>query len=636
MARIRTERAIAEDAAADELRAAGEAETADAEAFRAAREGRAFSPAPGAMSVDPGLMSPAPVAAPMPAPGGPVNLWDAIAPPAAPDPAAEAERALWERAAAIPALGSGSIDLPGAPLTSSGAGGHVAPGFPAPGAGHPLGPSFGAAAAPAVVTPEMVSPPAPRGARGGGGRAGGATPAPLTEEEVNAQLIEELTRRPVNDPSLFGVIDNRTESGLDRDLRLNDDARTIEQRRAELRAMAAADEMDRVEGEMTARRELETQRRDAMGAARESYRRFADRASSLSIDPDGFYSRGGGGARIASMIAIGLGGLSSAISGGPNAALEMINDEIDRDLMAQQQRIDSAFRRADAEGTLFDMARQEFGDRGAALDASRALALENAAAQVAAAEAGLGSVEARHNAEVMAAELRSRAAAAAADAERAQTEWELQMRLLDARGRRQAAEAARAERRAMAGPGGPARPEPITADQIGVYNRVYATNGGNREAAAAAAGIDVSMAPASGLFAEPTGGPEAVNDAELSTALTRLETLIPSDPEADIPGIGATGWLPPGLLTDEGRALREEAENVIDLLGRSRTGANMPPTELATYERLLLGSPQTDAGIRRGVSRMRDLIEGRTRRTREGRTMDEVDSSALSGAVPVD
>lgn len=547
-------------------------------------------------------------------------------PPAAPasPPMSAAEEALWRAAAGLPPLGSGGgVSLPGAT---------VAP-FGEPAAGAPTVPGL-RAPAPAAPPPAAAGAPAPRPRR-----TGLAVPAaPSPPEDPGAALVDALTNRPADDPSLFGAYDNRPESRLDRDLRLNDVARVLEQRRAELAASAAAEMRDRMEAEIAARQQLETERRAAEGSARASYRRAADRAAAMSVDPDGFYHSRGVGGTIASAIAIGLGGLSSAVSGGPNVVLQMINDEIERDLDAQRQRIDSAFRRADAEGTLYDMTRQEYADRGAALDAARALALEAAAQQVAEAEASLGSAEARHNAEVMAAQLRDAAAAAAAEAQRAEMEWQLRMQLLEARARERMAAAQRAEAR-LAGAGGPAPIDPVTGEELNVYNRLI-DSGMAPEDAAASSGVDPRVVGAASAtrFAEASSGPDAARDAELSAALDRLEAALPGDPNADIPGVGMTGervipnWAA-FLLSDEGRTVRAEARNVVDLLGRSRTGANMPPSELEAFRAILMGEGETDEGLREGIARLRDMVGGRTRRTREGRTADAVEAEAISGTT---
>lgn len=535
-----------------------------------------------------------------------------------PEPMTPAEAALWRAAAAMPALGSGgTVDLPGTPV-----------------------PAFAAAARPrtSLVTPAEEpaaagTAPSPAAARRGGvaarGRGPATPPAPPTEEDLNATLIDALTNRPRDAPSLFGEYDSRTESPLDRDLRLADEQRRIEQRRAELAAIAAAEERDRVEAEIGARQQVENERRGATNAARDSYRRAADRAAALSIDPDGFYHSRGVGGTIASAIAIGLGGLSSAVSGGPNVVYSMINDEIERDLAAQQQRIDSAFRRAEAEGTLYDMTRQEYADRNAAMDAARALALENVAAQVAEREASLGSEEARVNAEALAAQLRDAAAASRAEADRSETEWQLRMRLLEARAREREAAAQRAERRAMGGAGGPRYEEP-TETRLNAANRLIDT-GVAPAAAAASVGIDPALVGGAGRFAEASNADSAGALAALSSALDEIEGLIPSRASGeDAPGVGMTGMLPDFLLSDEGRQMREALLNATALLGSLRSGAAISASEAERFTRILMGAG-TDEALRRGIARVRSEIAARTSRVREGRPAAEVEAAAIAG-----
>lgn len=508
-------------------------------------------------------------------------------------------------------------------------GGTAAPGPAAPGTvAAPAtsgGVDPGAALAAALEGPRR-SPAAAPGARrmGGGGMAAGeAAAAP----DPNELLISALTNRPMDAPSLVPY-DFRTETPLARDLRLNAEAGNIETRRAENAAIGYAMERDRIEAEDRARREYETERRTATAAAQRSYRSFADRAASLRIDPDGFYHSRGVGGTIAASIAIGLGGLGSTINGGPNVALQMINEEIDRDITAQQQQIESAFRRADAEGTLYDMARQEYADRGAALEASRALALENVAAQVGESAASLGSVEARHNAEVMAAQLRDQAAAAAAEAERAEYEWQLDIATREARLRRIQAAAAQAEAAAAPVTGAPTYREPTEA-RLNAANRLI-DSGASPERAAEALHLDPALVAGAPRFAETSTGDSAAAVSALSANLDEIEALIPAGPGEDIPGVGMTGWLPGFIISDEGRALREALTNASDLIGRLRSGAAVTEAEAERFLQILNGSG-TDEGLRRGVARIRSEVEARTSRTREGRSLGDIEAGALSG-----
>lgn len=458
-------------------------------------------------------------------------------------------------------------------------------------------------------------------------RAGGGAPrrAPAVAPDPNDLLIEALTNRPEDAPSLVPY-DSRTETPLERDLRLNAEGGNIEVQRAELAAQGYAMERDRIEAEDRARREYEAERRTAMSAAQRSYRTFADRAASLRIDPDGFYHSRGVGGTIASAIAIGLGALGAATNGGPNVALQMINEEIDRDIQAQQQRIESAFRRADAEGTLYDMARQEYADRSAALDASRALALENVAAQVGEASASLGSVEARHSAEVMAAQLRDQAAAAAAEAERAEYEWQLQMASAEARLRRDQARAMREERRLMGGTGGPSYEEPTEA-RMNEVNRLIDSNM-EPEAAAAAVGIDPALVRGGRRFAETSAGASSALIGALSGAVDRVADVVDAN-VADIPAVGIFDSRTPAL-SDAARTMRQDLLALANAYGRVQSGGAITDEELDLFRGILFGSG-TEAELRHGIEIVRGEVGARTSPERHATSYGDDLARALEG-----
>jgi hypothetical protein len=87
------------------------------------------------------------------------------------------------------------------------------------------------------------------------------------------------------------------------------------------------------------------------------YRDFSDEAALQSkITPpkwsDSFSNR----------IAVALGALGSAISGQPNQVWEMVKSEIDNDIMAQRENAELLGRRAEQERTLYQMAKERFGD----------------------------------------------------------------------------------------------------------------------------------------------------------------------------------------------------------------------------------------------------------------------------------
>lgn len=579
----------------------------------------------------------APFPIPPTVPAEPSAPWPADmrepAPEAPPSPVpADREAALYSAAARLPPLGGGaSVDLPVALNPSP---------MPTMGAPEPTAslaePTM---AVPSVGAPSVrgarVAPPAPAGPAPYT-MSGGASLAP--DDQL---LVDALTGMP-RGGGPWAEMDTRAETPLERNLRLNADMGRIEARRAENAGAAAAMERDRIAGELQARQEFEATRREAEGAARMSYRAASDRAAALRIDPDGFYHSRGVGGTIASAIAIGLGGLGAAISGGENVALSMINQEISRDLQAQQSAIESAWRRADAEGTLYDMVRQEFSSREAAMSAAQALAAEDVAMQVEEMASRLGSEEARVNAEALRGQLIDQAAAARAEAERAEYEWRLNMGLLEGRARLRMAEAQRAERRnAMAG--GPTAPE--YTDPMG---REYYLDTANRMAetilsanpgmdpnaalrqALSTLGMDPNIAPAgAGRFAETTDAPTMAAVATVSRLASEIQSIIDSNPD-DIPGIG----LVDGNLdySDEGRHMRQRIDALYNAYARMHSGAAVPASEEALFRRIISGYG-TESDLREGLDIIRGEVEARTYRSTPTATATGTIDSLLGSDV---
>lgn len=483
-----------------------------------------------------------------------------------------------------------------------------------------------------ISLPPTAGAPAPRRARsaGMGSSASSASPAPVDPEaEANNALLADLMSETPMSTLPARLYDNRPEDSLSRDQRLAAEASRLETRRAEVAGMAAADERDRLAGEQSARTELEDQRRLAMGQARERYRNAVDRAASMTLDPDGYYNDRALGGRLGAAIAIGLGAIGAAATGGENVALQMINDEIDRDLMAQQQNIESAFRRADYEGGILDLMSGEFEDRGAALEAARAVALEDAAQRVAEEESRLAAGEARLNAEALRAQLMEQAQAAAAAAQAAEEERLMTQALQLQQLRIRTARADREERRAASAGGGAVEYAEPTDARLNAANRLIDT-GVDPVEAARSVGIDPALVRG-GRFAEASNTDAAGNIAALSAALDEIEGLVPSaESGEDVPGVGMTGIVPGPMLSDEGRNLRAALTNADDLLGRLRSGGAITEGEREAFHAILTGAG-TDQALREGIRRIRREIEARTVRVREGRTMDESERDALSG-----
>lgn len=120
--------------------------------------------------------------------------------------------------------------------------------------------------------------------------------------------------------------------------------------------------------------------RDEMAGQRGKIQTLTASLKDKSVDPNRIFKNADGstdwGTSALAAISIALGELGRAFTGGPNAALSIINDKIGRDMAAQQSDIDSAKGEIDAEGNVLAMMRQEFGDDMQARQASKIAMLE--------------------------------------------------------------------------------------------------------------------------------------------------------------------------------------------------------------------------------------------------------------------
>jgi hypothetical protein len=100
------------------------------------------------------------------------------------------------------------------------------------------------------------------------------------------------------------------------------------------------------------------------------------RASELKEDPDRWWKGQGTADKVRLTLASALGGFLSGYRGGPNQALQQINQHIDRDIAAQRKDIEQAHGRvADMKGSLAEMYRR-FGNMEQAEGAARILHLQ--------------------------------------------------------------------------------------------------------------------------------------------------------------------------------------------------------------------------------------------------------------------
>lgn len=437
--------------------------------------------------------------------------------------------------------------------------------------------------------------------------------APAEQQlDPNAQLIEGLVNRPEGAPPLAPQ-DFRRSSPLERALQRGDRARQRAQAAAE-NVQAAAIDRESIAAEAEAQqREMEARRAEAMNSATQAYAAAVREARSAEVNPARLFQNGGG---IAVAIASVLGSLGSALTDGPNTALETINRAIDRDISAQQTNQANAQRTAQNARAFIDITRQRFTDERAAAEAARSMALDQVAQRIEQQSASLQSAAAQDEAAAMADQLRQQALQAARAAAIAEQERLLNQRQQVAQIRKLEAEATRAERRA-AGGGGSGAGRLSRQAQLA---RQLEQAGVSREAALQVAGLG-------GLPTDQESelsGQERGNVAAAEEALARVESLVPA--EGDIPGFGIfDSALPDVAAGAEGRRLRQAVRSLIEVYGRLHSGGAISDDEFQLFNQVIgSGRFQTEQELRDGLRAVRRELQAR----RSGRG----GSSAAGGA----
>jgi len=103
--------------------------------------------------------------------------------------------------------------------------------------------------------------------------------------------------------------------------------------------------------------------------------------ANAKVNPEQFWDdKGGGLGRVMAAIAVGLGQYSASKTGGPNAALGIINSAIDRNIAAQRDNIENQKAGLQAKNSLYAQNLAAFGDKESALLATKMNYLEQAKA----------------------------------------------------------------------------------------------------------------------------------------------------------------------------------------------------------------------------------------------------------------
>jgi len=145
--------------------------------------------------------------------------------------------------------------------------------------------------------------------------------------------------------------------------------------------------------------------------AYQSISRAADEVTAKQYDPDRYFKQRGPGAVVLASLAVAMGELGRGLqrTGGPNTALQIVNDAIERDLTAQREEYARAKDKLSLTSNAYAQLRQRGLDDEAAASQARAGALSAVAARAEAFRAGMKTDQAKLDADAAAQKLRDQA-----------------------------------------------------------------------------------------------------------------------------------------------------------------------------------------------------------------------------------
>lgn len=242
-----------------------------------------------------------------------------------------------------------------------------------------------------------------------GGRGGGGGGGPRTTTTVRSTAARPVSPETQTDLAVSGaMVEDATREAGETTARWQEgQAATLEQQQRQLDEIERGRqrrEQDRQDQARMQRRRLET----AIAAARDQ-----------RLDEDRFFTEGGTPTRILGALAVGIGEAGAALTGGPNAALEIINSAISDEIDAQRENMAEAGRAVDRESGMLSQMMQLFGDERAAEAATKAAYLERAAMEAERLRALAASEETRAQLDVTIAAIRRQQAELRAQVEQA-------------------------------------------------------------------------------------------------------------------------------------------------------------------------------------------------------------------------
>jgi hypothetical protein len=293
-------------------------------------------------------------------------------------------------------------------------------------------------------------------------------------------------------------------------------------------------------------------------------------AANQKVDPDA--AKGSSGAQLMAAIGVALGQYGASITGGTNAALQLVQSNIDRNIHAQETNIANAGKAHDREQSLYHQNLQAFGDRDQAVAATKMQMLDQAKAIADQTYANAkGSLsEAQYHATI---EGINNAKAAAADQFTSRTE------------------------------------DKVTSESHDAYHGPSVLGGAaTGEAKHDAHGYSEDLEKA-GIPAQLAG-------------LQDLDQRIDTMGSGDVPGLGYfKDKLPAFALSSEGVANRQAVQSLKNNIGHAKFGGALSPTEADKLDRELEGAHDA-ASLRNVVQSFRRTLSNRQRNIAAGYSPD--------------
>ncbi len=339
---------------------------------------------------------------------------------------------------------------------------------------------------------------------------------------------------------------------------------------------------------------LEAEEQQRVGEQMQRVREAQEAASRQRVDPDSYWARRGSGARTQAAIAVALGQFGAALTGTRNAAMDIIQAEIQRDLDVQQANLAQAHQEAEGQRSLLgDMLRVTDNQRTARA-ATEATLWGQVAREAEAMATHTQDAVMQQRAQELSAAFRKREADSMLAAERA------------------AAGTLREEQvvRAQSGGGGGGGPRVSMGDAINLYR---ALNDENRLVAEMQRqGLGTTRVDAQELAKRL----DAAGVSQLVANLNELADLGFDGSRRDLPGRGLwdSFWQRTGagaVLTDEGRRASIYFKNMIADFLRSKSGATVTDQERAFLTSIMDDPLQSEASAREAYGLINRVTQSR-------------------------